>query len=118
MNRRVLPFRHGVAVQNHSIYRSICRFALLSLFVLGMSSASQAEDWMYKRSYYSHALPESPPPNYPLPVSRAGYRVAHYREGFGVSTGYRWNNYVLQNGARVDRTLYLEGWVEMLPQNR
>jgi len=114
----VFPFRHGVAVQNSLLSRTIRGLAVLSLLVPGMSSASQADDWMFRRSYYSHALPENLPPDYPLPVSRSGYRVAHYREGFGVSTGYRWNNYVIQNGARVDRTLYLEGWVEMLPQNR
>jgi hypothetical protein len=116
MNRRVLPFRHGVAVQINAVLRGLALLSLLAVF--GSASPVQSDDWMYRRSYFSHALPENLPPNYPLPVSRSGYRVAHYREGFGVSTGYRWNNYAIQNGARVDRTLYLEGWVEMLPQNR
>lgn len=83
--------------------------------LIGFSQPATAEDWMFRRSYYSHQLPDGMVPNYPLPESRSAYRTAYYRYGFGVSTGYRINNYVIQNGARVDRTIYQEGWVEFNP---
>ncbi len=78
---------------------------------------SDAEDWTFKRSYYSHALPPGTEPNYPLPESRSAYRPAYYREAFGFSirSAYRVNNYVIQNGNRFDRTFYREGYVEVNP---
>ena len=75
-----------------------------------------AEDWMFPRSYYSHTPAGELPPDYPLPVNRSAYRIAHYRYGFGVNTGYRINNYIIQNGNRYDRTIYREGWVDFMPQ--
>ena len=99
-------------------YEEIKRRLLAGVLVMaafcGLSKSAPAEDWMFRRSYYSHELPEGQPVNYPLPVSRSAYRVAHYREGFGISTGFRVNNYVIQNGNRVDRTFYREGWVEFM----
>lgn len=89
-------------------------FGMLLMGMWGMTSSASAEDWMFRRSYYSHVLPEGLPPNYPQPVSRSAYRIARYREGFGVSTGFRVNNYVIQNGNRVDHTFYREGWVEFM----
>ena len=79
--------------------------------------AARAEDWTFKRSYYSHDLPQGVQPNYPLPVSRSAYRPAYYREAFGLSirSAYRTNNYVIQNGNRTDRTYYREGYVEINP---
>lgn len=80
--------------------------------IAGLPSSVFSEDWMFRRSYYSHVLPEPVPPGYPQPVSRSAYRGAYYRDGFGVRTTYRVNNHVIQNGNRVDWTFYREGWVE------
>ena len=80
----------------------------------GLPSNVFAEDWMFRRSYYSHVPPEPVPPGYPLAVSRSAYRGAYYRVGFGINTSYRINNYLIQNGGRVDHTLYREGWIEFV----
>lgn len=76
-----------------------------------------AEDWMFKRSYFSHHLPVGVEPTYPIPESRSAYRPAYYRDSFGFSirSAYRVNNYVIQNGNRFDRTFYREGYVEVNP---
>lgn len=78
---------------------------------------SDAEDWMFKRSYFSHGLPPGTEPTYPVPESRSAYRTAYYREGFGFSirSAYRVNNFIIQNGNRIDRTYYREGYVEINP---
>ena len=88
---------------------------VLLVLSCGFVSPAEAEDWMFRRSYFSHTPVGELPPDYPQPVSRSAYRIARYREGFGVSAGWRFNNYVIQNGGRVDRTLYTEGWVEFNP---
>jgi hypothetical protein len=76
-----------------------------------------ADDWMFKRSYFSHALPPGVTPPFPVPESRSAYRKAYYSEGptFQVRSAYRINNFVLQNGARSDRTIYQEGYIQFGP---
>lgn len=86
------------------------------VLVCGFAQTAAAEDWMFRRSYFSHVPAGELPPDYPLPVSRSAYRIAHYRYGFGVNAGYRINNYIIQNGNRTDQTIYTEGWVEFSPQ--
>lgn len=82
-------------------------------------TAARAEDWMYRRSYYSHTLsPEAGAvPNHPMPEHRSAYRPAYYREAFGFSarSAFRINNYVIRNGPRTDRTIYMEGYFELQP---
>jgi hypothetical protein len=78
------------------------------------SEIASAEDWMFRRSYFSHDLPEGVAANYPVPTSRSAYRIAQYRDGFGINSAYRVNNYVIVNGDRVDRTYYREGWIEFV----
>jgi hypothetical protein len=80
-------------------------------------SAAQGEEWMFRRSYFSHVLPPGVEPAYPLPESRSAYRPAFYREAFGgsIRSAYRWNNYVIQSGPRVDRTYYREAYIEFNP---
>lgn len=87
--------------------------ALLMSF--GFSQSTPAEEWMFRRSYYSHRVPDGMTPTYPLPESRSAYRTAYYRDGFGINTAYRINNYMIQSGGRVDRTLYREAWIEFNP---
>uniref|UniRef100_A0A7C2NZ49 DUF2490 domain-containing protein n=1 Tax=Schlesneria paludicola TaxID=360056 RepID=A0A7C2NZ49_9PLAN len=90
-------------------------FVTLTL-VSGANSAA-ADEWMYRRSYFSHWPDDGTPPTHPLPEQRSAHRPAYYREAFGFSvrSAFRWNNYVLRNGPRTDRTLYLEGYIEFNP---
>jgi|GEM_PF-6523768 len=88
---------------------------LAFVLLCGFPQYTYAEDWMFRRSYFSHVAATELPPDYPQPFSRSAYRIARYREGFGVSTGFRVNNFVIQNGNRIDRTFYTEGWVEFPP---
>lgn len=85
--------------------------------LLGFSAAADAQDWMYRRSYFGHNVPEGVEAPHPVPESRSAYRTAYYNEGagFSVRSAYRINNFVLQNGGRVDRTYYREGWLEVKP---
>ncbi|HET6424148.1 MAG TPA: hypothetical protein VFG20_10720 [Planctomycetaceae bacterium] len=89
----------------------------MTLLLAWAVPAVHAEDWMFKRSYYSHDPPPGVQPTYPLPESRSAYRPAYYREAFGLSirSAYRTNNYVIQSGNRFDRTYYREGYVEINP---
>ena len=85
--------------------------------ILAAGMPAQAEDWMFRRSYFSHMLPPDVAPQYPLPESRSAYRPAYYREALGgsVRSAYRVNNYIIQNGNRMDRTFYREGYIEIDP---
>ena len=98
-----------------------CRISLFTLLVAGswgmVAPVQAADEWMYKRSYFSHRLPEGVQDNHPVPESASAYRVAYYNEtgGFAVRSAVRWNNYNLNVGGRSDHTLYREGWVEFRP---
>jgi len=93
---------------------------LITLCVVGWllpNSPVAANDWMYRRSYFSHTPVDGYPADYPLPEQRAAHRPAYYREahGFSVRSAYRINNYVIRNGPRTDRTIYQEGYIEFNP---
>ena len=94
------------------------RFALVRL-ALGVclcgsmfgANAARAEDWMFRRSYYSHAAgPDGTTVS--APPSRSAYRQpfvgAHPH--FAIRGGYRINNYTLNNGQ--DRTIIRESWYD------
>lgn len=75
--------------------------------------AAQAENWMFRRSYYTHGtgpgiLDDSAP-------SRSEYREpwvgAHPR--FAIRGGWRFNSYILQNGQSTDRTFFRENWYDV-----
>ncbi|GIX05343.1 MAG: hypothetical protein KatS3mg114_1212 [Planctomycetaceae bacterium] len=72
---------------------------------------------MFRRSYFSHVWTGDAPPPFPQPESRTAYREAYYRQAPGISfrSAWRWNNYVIQNGPRWDRTFYREGYLEFEP---
>ena len=98
------------------MYRRIIAGLVFSLglsCVIAASSPAHAGDWMFRRSYYSHApipglLDDSPP-------SRSAYSEpwvgAHPR--FAIRGGWRFNNYILQNGQGTDRTFYRENWFDV-----
>ncbi len=82
------------------------------LILSGATSIVNADDWMFRPSYYSHPPAYGEMPSYPLPESRSAYRPAYYPEAFNFRSAYRINNYVLRNGPRTDRTLYQEGYFQ------
>jgi hypothetical protein len=90
---------------------------LSAAWSLAPGVARADDEWMYRRSYFSHALPPGVEPTHPLPAQRSAYRPAYYREAFGFSvrSAYRVNNYVIRSGNRTDRTLYQEGYIEFNP---
>ncbi len=98
---------------------TLLRCLPLGLIVLigWIPSEVRAEDWAFRRSYFSHMPPVGMEPQHPVPESRSAYRAAYYREaaGFSVRSAFRVNNYVIQNGNRYDRTFYREGYVEFDP---
>src|SRR5436190_10210895 len=84
--------------------------------VWGLTAAAPVEagDWMFRRSYYSHApipglLDDSPP-------SRSSYSEpltgAHPR--FTIRGGWRFNTFTLQNGTGcTDCTYFREDWYDV-----
>ena len=98
------------------------RRLLLSVAVLGfvhvIEDVAAAGDWMYRRSYYSHEIPEEvaehlPPP----PPRRTAYRQAMtgYGPGFAVRGAYRWNRITLGRGRNTDTTILRENFFEFRP---
>jgi hypothetical protein len=83
----------------------------------GLYSGGQvwADDWMFRRSYFSHVQPPGAEEDPSLPQSRSAYRTAYYRQAFGFRSSYRINNNIIRNGARFDWTRQTEGWIEPLP---
>lgn len=73
------------------------------------------DDWMYRRSYFSHVLPPGADRDPSLPQSRSAYRTAYYRPAIGFRSSFRINNNIIRNGSRYDWTRQTEGWIEPLP---
>jgi hypothetical protein len=88
----------------------------ICLIATTVESAS-AEDWMFKRSYHSHALPPELAQQYSAPPSRSAYRVPYVPAQYGMSVkgGYRYNHIWLRSGNSVDHTVLVEGWVDVQP---
>ncbi len=97
------------------------RFLITLLAVLTISltqaGAASANDWMFRRSYYSHALvdqsadaPAEQGSMFPQPVPRSAYRPAHAQigPGFAVRGHYRYNVYRLWSGRSLDTTIFRE----------
>lgn len=82
--------------------------------LLGNSGRAEAADWMFQPSYYSNV---DSPGNVAgiAPASRSAYRVpfvgAHPK--FNIRGGYRFNNFMLQNGNSVDQTFIRESWFDV-----
>ncbi len=96
--------------------RQASRAVIFCLGLCGLAAAANpadAADWMFRRSYYSHAagaglLDDAPP-------SRSSYNEpwvgAHPR--FAIRGGWRFNSFTLQNGQSTDRTFYRENWYDV-----
>lgn len=83
----------------------------------GSLPVAQAEGWMFRRSYYSHELPDGVESNHPRPHSRSAYRRAYVGSGYGfaVRGGYRISRTHLRVGNSVDTTVVHEGWYNIRP---
>ena len=82
-------------------------------FLLAQSAQLPAEDWMFRRSYYSHA-DSAGFVSGDAPRSRSAYRpayVAAHPSG-AIRGGYRWNNIRLYNGSGYDNTVTYESWFD------
>lgn len=66
-----------------------------------------ASDWMFQRSYFSHAIPPELADRYPVPVSYSAYRpaVVSPYPGFAINGVRRFNRVLIQNGNSLDYTI-------------
>jgi hypothetical protein len=92
--------------------------ALLTFTLLSVTSfnASVAQDWMFRRSWFSH-LPAEGAPVFPTPPPEGAIRraIPQLGPGFAVRSHYRWNVYRLQNGRSYDTTIYRQFSFEETP---
>jgi hypothetical protein len=81
------------------------------------AAETDAADWMFRRSYFSHHLPPEVAQHYPRPHSRSAYRpaVAGTTPGVSLRGGYRYNRIFLGSGGSTDTTIYREDWFEFEP---
>ena len=72
---------------------------------------------MFRRSYYTHALPPEQIEQYPPPERRTAYRPAFRgtTPGFGVRGVQRFNRFQLGYGRNADVTIYRQDWFELEP---
>lgn len=87
---------------------------LLALALMAaLPSAASADQWMFQRSYYTHA-PEHGGTSGPV-STRSGYREAfagnHPRAA--IRGGYRWNTIRMGSGASVDNTVIRENFFDL-----
>ncbi len=89
----------------------------LSTLLIGLGSETQGADWMFRRSYFSHEIPEELADKYPRPKSRSAYRRAFARNdtGFSIRGGYRINRIQLRSGTSTDITVIREDWFNVNP---
>jgi len=97
-------------------HRKIAGLLFSVCLALGFAAAAPANagDWMFRRSYYSHApipglLDDNPP-------SRSSYAEpwtgAHSR--FAIRGGWRINTFTIQNGTgSIDRTYFRDSWFDV-----
>lgn len=88
----------------------------LCVFVLLCGSA-RGEDWMFRRSYFSHVIPPERQQEFPRPVSRSAYRrpILRHRPGFAIRGGYRFDTMRIQTGSSSDVTVFRENWFDYRP---
>jgi hypothetical protein len=96
--------------------KPILKIAVAACWLAAAVPPSPAEDWMFRRSYYTHA----PLPAYDWPspeLSRSAYRRAYIGAGpgFAIRGGWRYNTIVLQSGNSTDVTIQRENWFEATP---
>lgn len=92
-------------------------FARFAFFTVALTFVSVAPDadaghWMYRRSYFSHAVPENDPLAPPPPAIRYAHRPAYIsgQPGYHVRGGYRYNRVHINAGSGADVTVTYDEW--------
>lgn len=90
-------------------------FAVAAIYLLSFTSQANAGDWMFRRSYHTHAVPQEFRRQYPLPESRSAYRPAIVGSSYGISiqSGYRIHRVFLRSGNSTDTTILREAWIRV-----
>jgi len=91
---------------------------IVSLVVsLASATSAHAEQWMFRRSYFSHVPQAGTSVTYPQPESRSAYRRAYVGRGFGFAARsvYRYNTLYLRSGNSQDVTIFREHRFELRP---
>jgi hypothetical protein len=91
--------------------------AIASLVLMTAPNSASAEDWMYRRSYFSHVPVHPQAPVYPVPASRSAYRPAIDPAAHAIRfrSEWSWDQHIIQNGPRVERTWHQEGFLQFQP---
>jgi hypothetical protein len=89
----------------------------LALMAFFTPKILRAEEWMFRRSYYSHARPPEHIAQFPPPERRTAYRpaIAGITPGFAIRGAYRYNRIQLGQGRNADVTIYRQDWFELEP---
>ncbi len=90
------------------------RWSCLLLCLNFSASLLVAEDWAFRRSYYSHDLSGEAFAGAPMPVSRSAYRIPYVPNNPGgtVYSTWRLNRVQLRSGSSVDTQYFWQGSVE------
>ena len=112
---RIIPFWiNAVDSQINKFVRRIIlmTIAIVAIIILSMAESVQAGDWIFRRSYYTHAIPNHLQHQYPAPQSRSAYRPALIGNtpGFSIQGGYRIQRVFLRAGNSTDLTVTRESW--------
>ncbi len=100
---------------NHSL---LLNYGLIALAIVSLSPVdSFAEDWAFRRSYFTHKLPAEAAATVPMPISRSAYRIPTrpYNTGGTVRWSWRSNNIHLHSGSNHDNQVLWERSVEYRP---
>jgi hypothetical protein len=100
------------------------RLGVTLLVAAGLSAiaaspaAADDDNWVFRRSYFSHVLPPEIQARYPVPESRSAYRLplVDIYPGVSVQGVYRYNTIQLGNGPNgTDTTIYRQYWLQVKP---
>jgi hypothetical protein len=109
-------------VRTEMIHRlaRVCRVLGAAALLISLTApwASAGDDWVFRRSYFSHVLPPEVQARYPVPESRSAYRLplVDLYPGIAVQGIYRYNTINIYDGAgSMDTTIYGQYWLQAKP---
>lgn len=82
--------------------------------ILSIGTPTDASNWLFQRSYYSHRITQAEASTFPRPNHRSAYRRPVYDSspGFAIRGGHRYNRFQLRSGSSTDVTIFREDWVQ------